>query len=179
MNPVLTHRQRIENCLAGAYLDRLPIALWRHFPVADQDPTLLAKMAIEFQAIYDFDLIKLTPASSYCLVDYGSLDEWRGHPEGTREYTKRVIQHPEDWEKLPLLDPTSGALGQSLQSLRLVQSGNLSRAPILQTIFNPLCAGKKSGRTRSLDASHAGIPGCIKTRPGDINSQYHDISILN
>lgn len=99
-------------------------------------------MALEYQAIYDFDLIKLSPASSYCLIDYGIQDEWRGHPEGTRDYTQRVIQHPEDWERLPILDPNAGFLGQSLQAVRLVQSGNLSRAPILQTIFNPLSQAK-------------------------------------
>jgi uroporphyrinogen decarboxylase len=162
MNSVLTHRQRIENCLAGAQLDRLPIALWRHFPVADQDPSLLAKMAIEYQAIYDFDLIKLSPASSYCLLDYGIQDEWRGHPEGTREYTRRVIQHPEDWERLPLLDPSAGFLGQSLQAIRQVQSGNLSRAPILQTVFNPLSQAKNlAGQERLLHHMRA-YPDALK-----------------
>jgi uroporphyrinogen decarboxylase len=142
MSTKMTHRQRLEACLSGDTPDCLPIALWRHFPVADQNPNLLAKMTLDFQRQFDFDLIKVSPSSSYCLWDYGSRDEWRGNPEGTREYTNRVIQQPEDWLKLPLLDPKQGWLGSTLEALRLILAGNESKAPIIQTIFNPLSQAK-------------------------------------
>lgn len=145
----LTHRDRLETSLSGGKVDRLPIALWRHFPVADQRPDTLARMILEFQARYDFDLIKVTPASSYCLVDFGSKDEWKGNPEGVREYTHQVIQHPEDWGKLPLLDPRQGSLGMVLEALRLIKAGNQTGAPIIQTIFNPMSQAKNlAGRDR-------------------------------
>ncbi len=146
-----THRQRLENCLSGQQVDRLPVALWRHFPVADQHPDLLAKMTLEFQAQYDFDLIKVSPSSSYCLVDYGSKDEWRGNPEGTRDYTHRVIQNPEGWEKLPIMDPRQGMCGMTLKALQQIVHGNSSQAPVIQTIFNPLAQAKNlAGQNRLL-----------------------------
>lgn len=149
MTPSCSHRERLETCLSGGKVDRLPIALWRHFPVADQRPDTLARMILEFQAMYDFDLIKVTPASSYCLVDFGSKDQWKGNPEGVREYTHQVIQQPEDWTKLPLLDPRQGSLGMVLEALQMIKAGNQTGAPIIQTIFNPMSQAKNlAGRDR-------------------------------
>ncbi len=102
-----THRERLQACLNGETIDRPPIALWRHFPVDDQTPEALAAATLNFQKTYDFDLVKVTPASSFCVKDWGVEDEWVGDTEGTRRYTKRVINDPRDWEKLTALDPTA------------------------------------------------------------------------
>src|SRR5512139_3595706 len=101
----MNHRQRLESVLAGSQPDRVPVALWRHFPVDDQSPGRLAAATVDFQNTFDFDLVKVTPASSFCIKDWGVQDEWHGAPEGTRAYTARAIQQPEDWQKLPALDP--------------------------------------------------------------------------
>ena len=66
----ITHRQRLETCLAGEKPDRTPVALWRHFPVDDQTPTGLAAATLKFQQDYDFDLVKVSPPSSFCLKDW-------------------------------------------------------------------------------------------------------------
>jgi uroporphyrinogen decarboxylase len=132
----------LETCLSGEKPDRLPIALWRHFPVADQDPHRLARAALDYQNRYDFDLIKVTPASSYCLLDWGIKDEWKGNPEGTRDYSGRVIHAPDDWLKLKVLDPRAGDLGLSLEALKLILNGRVPATPVLQTIFNPLSQAK-------------------------------------
>ncbi|HBY07699.1 MAG TPA: uroporphyrinogen decarboxylase, partial [Chloroflexi bacterium] len=73
-----THRQRLETCLSGQIPDRTPVALWRHFPVDDQTPAGLAAATLNFQHNFDFDLVKVTPSSSFCLRDWGIGDEWRG-----------------------------------------------------------------------------------------------------
>jgi uroporphyrinogen decarboxylase len=86
----LNHRERLETSLAGGNPDRPPVALWRHFPVDDQYPENLVKSTLDFQETFDFDLVKVSPASSYCLKDWGVDDEWQGNPEGSREYTHRM-----------------------------------------------------------------------------------------
>ena len=138
----VTHRQRIERCLAGDLPDRTPIALWRHFPVDDQTPDGLAEAILDFHKLYDFDLVKVTPSSSFCLKDWGAEDEWRGKTEGTRDYVHRVIKTPEDWEKLSVLDPYQGALGDQLSCLKMICDELGSDVPVLQTIFNPLAQAK-------------------------------------
>jgi uroporphyrinogen decarboxylase len=138
----LTHRERLETCLAGAKVDRPPVALWRHFPVDDQVPENLAAATIDFQNTYDFDLVKVTPASSFAVKDWGAGDEWRGAVEGTRQYTRSVIQTAEDWERLPVLDPDRGALAAQLECLRLIVRELGANTPIIQTIFSPLAQAK-------------------------------------
>jgi uroporphyrinogen decarboxylase len=137
-----THQDRIRALLGGQLLDRLPIALWRHFPVDDQDPYSLASATLNFQSNYDFDLVKVTPASSFCLKDWGAEDRWEGNPEGTRRYTKHVIQSPKDWEKLNLIKPTSPFLEKQLVCLSILRKQIDTKTPIIQTIFNPLSQAK-------------------------------------
>lgn len=138
----VTHRQRLEDCLSGGPVDRPPVALWRHFPVDDQDPYSLAAATVDFQRAYDFDFVKVTPSSSFAVKDWGATDEWRGAPEGTREYTYRVIQQPEDWERLRTLDPARGNLAKQIESLRLIVKELGPDVPVIQTVFNPLSQAK-------------------------------------
>ena len=139
---MITHRERLEATLAGEKTDRLPIALWRHFPVDDQSPQDLAAATLNFQRNYDFDLVKVTPSSSHFCKDWGSMDQWEGSSEGTRRYTKTVIHKPEDWEKLPVLEPDATHLAELITCLRLIRSGVGPETPILQTIFSPLAQAK-------------------------------------
>lgn len=131
-------RERLQATLRGEPVDRVAVALWRHFPVDDQDPQDLAAATVEWQAQYDFDLVKVTPASSFCLKDWGAEDKWTGNPEGTRDYTNRVIQRPEDWAALKGLDPHQGHLGRQLQALSLIRAGLGPGTPVIQTVFSPL-----------------------------------------
>lgn len=140
---MLTNRDRLQACLADdSALDRPPVALWRHFPVDDQSPERLAAAALHFQRTYDFDLVKVTPASSFCLRDWGAQDAWEGNPEGTRRYTKYVIEKPQDWERLPALDPSAPHLSGQLACLRLLRHELGPDVPTLQTIFSPLAQAK-------------------------------------
>jgi len=137
-----THRERIQASLSGEIPDQPPVSLWRHFPVDDQLPESLAAAHLAFQRTYDFDLVKVTPASSFCIRDWGAEDEWLGNPEGTRQYTKHVITQPGDWEKLPVLEPTAPFLSGQLACLRQIREGLGPNTPMLQTIFNPLAQAK-------------------------------------
>ncbi len=138
----MTHLERMQACLAGGQVDRPPVALWRHFPVDDQYPERLAASTLAFQRLYDFDFIKVTPASSFCIKDYGVQDEWQGNPEGVRTYTQRAIQRPEDWERLPVLDPGQGSLARQITCLFLINKDLTQETPVIQTIFSPLAQAK-------------------------------------
>lgn len=138
----ITHKERLQACLAGEVVDRPPVAFWRHFPVDDQSPDHLAASTIDFQRAFDFDLVKVTPASSFCLKDWGVLDEWRGASEGTRDYTYYVVDTPRSWEQLPILDPTAEYLAAGLACLHLITRELGPETPVIQTIFNPLSQAK-------------------------------------
>lgn len=163
-----THRQRIEACIRGEIIDRPPVALWRHFPVDDQSPGTLAEAHVDFQRHYDFDLLKITPASSFSVRDWGVEDTWEGNLEGTRRYTKRAIEHPSDWEKLPLLDPASPHLARQLDSIRLIQDLVGPDTPILQTVFNPLAQAKHLAGEATLEAHMRDHAQAVQTGLGVI-----------
>jgi uroporphyrinogen decarboxylase len=138
----MTKRERLEATIRGEEADRTPVALWRHFPGDDQDPAELAASTLAFQRQYDFDFIKVTPASSFCVRDWGAEDRWLGNEEGTREYTRQPILAPEQWRALPALDPEAGVLGGQLRCLELIHKAVSDEVPFVQTIFNPLSQAK-------------------------------------
>lgn len=138
----MTKKERLQAAINGEAVDRPPVALWRHFPGDDYRPEDLAAATLEFQRRYDFDFVKVTPASSFCIHDWGAQDIWTGDPEGTREYTFHPVQAPQDWYNLSILNPTEGELGAQLRCLRLIADGLAGEVPFIQTIFSPLAQAK-------------------------------------
>jgi len=148
--PQFTHKERLMACIGGEKMERPPVALWRHFPVDDQTPEGLALATIHFQQTYDFDFVKVTPSSSFCLRDWGVQDKWLGSTEGVRDYTTRPVQQPLDWFKLKPLDPRQGWLGKQLECLRLIKHALGNEVPIIQTIFSPLSQAKNLAGSEQL-----------------------------
>ncbi|HSJ59246.1 MAG TPA: uroporphyrinogen decarboxylase, partial [Anaerolineae bacterium] len=116
----MTKRARLEAAIRGDEPDRVPVALWRHFPGDDQDPAALATSTLGFQQQYDFDFIKVTPASSFAVRDWGVEDIWTGNQEGTRDYSRQPVRSPEQWQALPRLETDQGALGAQLYCLERI-----------------------------------------------------------
>jgi uroporphyrinogen decarboxylase len=140
----ITHRARIKATIRGEKPDRVPIALWRHFPYDDLTAEGLARATIEFQRRYGFDLVKVTPVSGYPAEAWGAELRPAGNDEGTREYLSRPVQRPEDWSNLEPLDVTQGVFGRELKALRLIREGvGGPDVPVLQTIFSPLTIAKQ------------------------------------
>ncbi len=135
----MNKRDRLTRTIAGEATDRVPVSVWRHWPGDDQRAADLARSTIEFQRTFDWDFVKITPASSFSVTDYGVQDEWQGNIEGTRTYTRRSVYRSLDWTELRPLDPQRGALGRQIDCVRLVCDGlQADEVPVLQTIFNPL-----------------------------------------
>ena len=161
----MTHRQRLERCLAGEKLDRTPVALWRHFPVDDQAPQRLAEAVLAFQRTYDFDFVKVTPESTYLVKEWGVQDEWRGNAEGTRVSTHLAIKAPEDWSRLSILDPNARRLADQLTCLGSIVDELGPNVPVIETIFSPLAQARKIAGEETLqihlrrypDAVHEGL----------------------
>jgi len=138
----MNKRQRLQATVMREPVDRVPVAFWRHFPGDDQDPLALAEETLQFQARFGFDLVKVTPSSSFCVEDWGVKTEWRGNEEGTRVYVRRRIRTARDWRELELLDVSQGALGRQLQCLRSIADRLGSETPFVQTVFSPLTVAR-------------------------------------
>ncbi len=166
----MNKRERLEKSIAGEATDRIPVGLWRHWPGDDQRAADLARSTIEFQQTYNWDFVKITPAESFCVADYGLQDEWEGNLEGTRTFTKRAVTRSLDWTNLRPLDPLRGALGRQTETLQLVTDGlRHDESPIIQTIYSPLTQASMIGG-RSLLIRH------IRTNPDRIQTALNAIT---
>ena len=137
----MTKRERLEATINGAPVDRVAVALWRHWPGDDQTGVELARSALDFQKIFDFDFMKVTWGAEYCVADWGVESRYVGNDDGTRQWTKRAVNSVEDWAKLKVLDPRKGMLAEVVTALNLINKG-AGDVPFLQTIFSPLSQAK-------------------------------------
>lgn len=191
----MSRRERLLATCAGQETDRPAVALWRHFPGDDQRAADLAWATLAWQSQWNWDFIKVSPASSFCLVDWGAEDRWVGGDEGNRQYTRRVIQSPEDWARLQVLDPRAGRLGEQLRCLEMIHEGIGDQVPFIQTIFSPLAQAKNlAGAERLLvhlrqtpDLVQAGLETITRTtiafvracKPTGIAGIYYAIQMAN
>ena len=139
----MDHWQRIEAAIAGEITDRVPVALWKHFPGDDQDPAKLAARTIEWQRAWDFDLVKFMPSGTYGVEDWGAQTAYQGAANGARVVTMAGVKRPNDWLWLPRLDVRRGVLGEQNKALALAAKVLRGRVPILQTVFSPLTTARK------------------------------------
>ena len=138
----MSKRERLEATVTGEPVDRLAVALWRHWPGDDQRAEDLARSTLDFQRAFDFDFIKVTPSSNYCLAGWGAETRYVGNQEGTRGWESRVIKDPEDWARLQVLDPYSGLLDEVRRALAIIGDEVGEEVPFIQTIFNPMAQAR-------------------------------------
>lgn len=135
-------RERLEALLAGERPDRVPVALWRHWPGDDQRAADFVRYTVGFQRAYDWDFIKLMPFSAYGVADYGLTCTWNGHNQGDREIVKRPITRSLDWTDLRALDPARGELGRHLQAVQMLSDAlgddDDDPVPVVATLYSPL-----------------------------------------
>ena len=143
--------ERVRATLQGAEVDRVPLSLWKHYHLQDRAPRRLAEVSIALYRQFDTDLIKLTPSGLYPIQDWGATIQFGRDDDFLPLAVHPVIEKVEDWETLPKLDVTKGALGRELEMLHYVAAGLDGSAPFMMTIFSPLniayklCGDKLSG----------------------------------
>ncbi len=98
----------------------------------------MVESTLAFQRRYDCDWVKVTPASTFQVRDYGITDAWKGDPLGRRWIGPGIIREPEDWDRLPSIDPSEGFLGGHLRCARELRRRLARDVPVLQSIFNPV-----------------------------------------
>ncbi len=134
----MTHRDRVEAALRGERPDRVPVALWRHFPGDDQKAERLAQAHLAFYQAYEPDLLKVTPASGFYGDDWGLRAGYKPNNHGVRTYTDRPVRKAADWERLKRLDVSQGVYGREVHAIRLIAEGVGRDVPVLETTFSPL-----------------------------------------
>lgn len=143
MTKQLTKWQRVEAALHGGEVDRVPLSLWKHYHLQDRSPRQLAEVTLAFHRQFDTDLIKLTPSGLYSIQDWGATIQFGRDDDTPPSAVQPVISSAEQWEILPRLEVTKGALGRELELIHHVAAGLDAAAPFMMTLFSPLTTAYK------------------------------------
>jgi uroporphyrinogen decarboxylase len=165
----VTGAERLEAAIAGRAVDRIPWAVWRHFPGADETAEGLAEAVVTFQRRWDCDFVKVTPANGLFAEAWGGEMIPRQHPEGTRGYGRRAIQSPKDWFSLSPLSPEHPLLKRQVRALQLIRATLGDKIPIFQTFFSPLAIAKNM----------AGDDALVEHFRQDPEALRHGLEVIN
>lgn len=144
----LTKRERLSRSIAGPGapgVDRLPVALWRHFFVEETSRAGLVEAMVRWQETHDWDFLKINPRASYHVQDWGNQYEFSGSEHVKPTLVRSAVHAADDFRHLDLLDATGGGEGRAAPVLadHLAAVGDLRKAlgpdvPMLMTIFTPM-----------------------------------------
>lgn len=112
-------------------------SFWKHHPVSDQFGLQLAQEALDFQNIFDFDFLKLTPAGDWLAVCYGAKDEvWENDSIGRRKITEFAIHKPQDFYQIKPFSFNESILIEVLKAIDICCTN--TNVPVYITVFCPL-----------------------------------------
>lgn len=136
-------RERLQSTINGESVDRVPVALWRHFPGDDQRSADLAQAHLLFMERYDWDFCVVMPAQHYMVADYGLATEWLGAGTGQREIVKTPVERTLHWTDLRVIDTRRGQFGKQLQCVPLLRNALAPDTPLLHVIYAPLTQARQ------------------------------------
>ncbi len=141
----MTRRERIFAAVARHPVDRVPYAVWRHFPTVDRSPAGLAQATLRFHERYGSDFLKLTPAAGYAVEAWGCVEDERAEPDGHRPCARCAVERAEDWLRIRALAPGSApGYAEHLETIvRLGFDRRIGDAPVLVTLFSPLSLAQR------------------------------------
>ena len=141
----MSHRERIVAALNRQPVDRVPYAVWRHFPKVDRSSAGLAQATLRFHERYGSDFLKITPTGGYAVEAWGCVEGADERPDGHRPCARCAVQDADDWKKIRPLDP-GGAPGWVDQIETIIRIGfdrRIGDAPVVPTLFSPLSLARK------------------------------------
>ena len=159
--PELTKRERVRAALAGAPVDRPPVALWGHDPANEWAMDDLVASTLESYRAHDWDFIKFNPRASYFAEAWGNRYE-RTAGDARPRLVAPAVEAPEDLARLKPLDPRAGLFGEHLEALRRVVEAVHGEVDVLHTVFSPLAvAGGLTASPQRLIELAAADPAAV------------------
>src|SRR5881396_218315 len=143
-------RERIVAAINREPVDRVPYAVWRHFPAVDRSAAGLAQTTLRFHERYGSDFLKITPRGGYAVEAWGCVEGDELREDGHRPCVSCAIRAPEDWKKIRPLDPGSapGWVEHLETIVRMGFDRRIGDAPVLPTLFSPLSLARKLSADR-------------------------------
>src|SRR2546426_2516094 len=138
-------RERVLAAVNRQPVDRVPYAVWRHFPSVDHSPAGLAQATLRFHERYGSDFLKITPRGGYAIEAWGCVESDAVREDGHRPCASCAVRSPEDWKKIRALDPAAApGWAEGIETtLRLGFDRRIGDAAVVPTLFSPLSLARK------------------------------------
>lgn len=133
----LTRLQRVRQTLAGQPVDRPPISFWAHNFAQENTAQDLAAETVRVYRKYGWDFIKIQSRASSFAEMWGNTYDYSSEVATPPTLRHGAVHSAADLAALRLVDPTTGALGEQLEALRLIRQEVGPDVPIQQTVFAP------------------------------------------
>lgn len=150
----MTKRERVMASLAGREVDRIPLAFWMHNFATENSAGGLTAETLRLARTFDWDYLK-PQSRAQCFAEVWGFT-YRPSTERATPYT--VTRHPArtaaDLARLTPADPSTGALGEQLESLRAIRAAVGIDTPIVWTVFSPMMVVPfllEGGRDKALE----------------------------
>jgi uroporphyrinogen decarboxylase len=149
----MSRRERIRAAIDREPVDRVPYAVWRHFPAVDRSPAGLAQATLRFHERYGSDFLKITPTGGYAVEAWGCVEGEEVRPDGHRPCARCAVRDGDDWRLIRALEPEApGYAGQIETIVRMGFDRRIGDALVVPTLFSPLSLARKlSGARLSTD----------------------------
>ena len=141
----MSRPERIQAALKRQPVDRVPYAVWRHFPALDRSPAGLAQSTLRFHERYGSDFLKITPTGGYAVEAWGCVESDEVRPDGHRACARCAVRDAADWKSIRPLDPeTAPGYAEQIETIvRLGFDRRIADAPVVPTLFSPLSLARK------------------------------------
>ncbi len=134
----MNKRDRVMAAVRGEPVDRVPLSFWLHNFAREDSATALADETLRLYRTFDWDFLK--PQSRFqCFAEMWGL-EYR-KPADRAEWptlTRLPVTDPESFGDLAPRDPSTGALAEQIDAMRLIRAAVGPEVPMVATVFSPL-----------------------------------------
>jgi uroporphyrinogen decarboxylase len=133
----LTRPARVRRAVAGQPVDRPPVSFWAHNFAQENTAEDLAAETVRVYRQYGWDFIKIQSRASSFAEMWGNTYAYSDAVATPSTLTHWAVHSVEELAALRPVDPTTDALGEQLEALRLIRREVGPDVPIQQTVFAP------------------------------------------
>lgn len=136
----------IRTSLKAKPTEKVPYAVWKHFPEFDKTPEGLFEAQMNFQNKFDSDIIKISISGRAFASDFGAEIGGYDPVSGSRVGVKYPIETLEDWWNVKKINVTKGEFGKQITAMKLIHREVEGKIPTMMTVFSPLMVASEIDR---------------------------------
>lgn len=127
----------IKKAFKAEPTEKVPYAIWKHFPEFDKRPQGLFKAQMKFQNQFDSDIMKISISGRAFASDFGAELGGYNPESGSRVCVKYPINMLRDWDKIKKVEITCGEFGNQIKAMKLISREVEGKIPTMMTVFSP------------------------------------------